>query len=77
MPSKKRCRLARLSAKPALGLTPAPESSEDVLVLLKFAAQASPGKAGIFSHLSQMGALFPQEMLGAFRAFQKKQTGDN
>jgi len=77
MASKKRCRLARFSAKPALGLTPAPQSSQDVLVLLKFAAEASPANAAMLTHLTKMGALFPHELLGAFKAFMKKQTGDN
>ena len=77
MPSKKRCRVARFSAKPALGLTPAPQSFQDVLVLLKCAAEAAPAKTEIFTHLTEMGTLFPQEMLGAFKAFMKKQIGDN
>jgi len=77
MPSKKRCRFTQIDAKPTLGLAPAPASSDDVLLLLKFAAHASPGDADLLAHLAQMGTLFPREMLGAFRAFRKKQLGDN
>ena len=77
MPSKKRCRLADFTAKPAIGLAPAPESSEDVLLLLKFAAETSPANAEMLAHLTQMGTLFPRELLGAFKAFRKRQAGDN
>ncbi len=77
MPSKKRCRLARFPAKPALGIAPAPQSSEELLVLLKCAAAMSPDNATILTHLTKVGALFPRELFGAFQAFLKKQNSDN
>lgn len=77
MPSKRRCRLAQFGAKPAPGFTPAPQSSQDLLGLLKCAAAASPANAEILTHLTKVGAMFPRELLEAFKTFMKRQSGDN
>ena len=77
MATKNRCRLVQPAAKPALELLPAPRSSQDVLKLLKFAAHLGLANAKIVSHLTEMGVLFPRELVGAFRAFQERQACDN
>lgn len=77
MASKKQFRLARLSAPPADNLIPAPQSSEEVLSLLKYAGDVAPDNQEVADHLAEMGALFPSELLGAFRAFLRRQTGSN
>jgi hypothetical protein len=48
-----------------------------VLKLLKFAAHLGLANAKIVSHLTEMGVLFPRELVGAFRAFQERQACDN
>jgi hypothetical protein len=77
MASKNRCRLVQPDAKPALKLMPAPRSSQDVVMLLKMAAHLGLANAKIVAHLTEMGALFPKELLGAFKAFQERQACDN
>jgi hypothetical protein len=46
-------------------------------VLLKLAAEVTPANTEIVAHLTEMGMLFPDELLGAFRAFLKRQISDN
>lgn len=77
MTYKKQCQVAHCSAKRALKLMPAPRSSKDVVSLLTFAAHLGLANAEIVSHLAEMGALFPKELLGAFKAFQERRAGDN
>jgi hypothetical protein len=77
MTYKKQCQIAHYSAERALKLVPAPRSSKDVVSLLTFAAHLGLADAEIVSHLAEMGALFPKELLEAFRAFQEKRACDN
>ena len=77
MATKNRCRLVPSPAKPSLRLTPVPRSSQDVVMLLKFAAHQGLANAQIVAHLTEMGALFPKELLGAFKAYQERQACDN
>ena len=77
MITKNRCRLVQTTAKPALKLMPAPRSSQDVVKLLKFAAYQGLANAEIVAHLTEMGSLFPKELLGAFKAYQERQVCDN
>lgn len=77
MTYKKQCQLAYCSAKRALKLMPAPRSPKDVVSLLTFAADLGLADAEIVSHLAEMGALFPKELLGAFKAFQERRACDN
>jgi hypothetical protein len=77
MTYQKRCRRAQLNAKRALKCMPAPRSAEDVVSLLMHAAHLGLADAEIVSHLAEMGALFPKELLGAFKAFQESRAGDN
>lgn len=77
MITKNRCRLVQSTAKSALKLMPAPRSSQDVVELLKFAAYQGLANAEIVAHLTEMGSLFPKELLGAFKAYQERQVCDN
>ncbi len=77
MATKNRCRLVQSPAKLALKLMPAPRSSQDVVKLLTFAAHQGLANAQIVAHLTEMGALFPKELLGAFKAYQERQACDN
>jgi len=72
-----RCELAQCKARRALKFMPAPRSSKDVVSLLTHAAHVGLAKAEIVSHLVTVGALYPRELFGAFRAFQARQGGDN
>ena len=56
---------------------PAPRSSQDVVKLLQFAAHQGLANAQIVAHLTEMGALFPKELLEAFKAYQERQVCDN
>jgi hypothetical protein len=58
-------------------LTPAPRSSQEVVTLLKFAAHEGHANTKIVAHLAKMGALFPKELLGAFKAYKERQACDN
>jgi hypothetical protein len=77
MTYKKRCELAQCNARRALRFMPAPRSSRDIVSLLTHAAHLGLANAEMVSHLAVMGALFPKELLGAFRAFQERRDGDN
>ena len=77
MAIKNQCRLAPSTAKPALKLVPAPRTSQDVVKLLTFAAHQGMANAKIVAHLTEMGALFPKELLGAFKAYQERRACDN
>ena len=77
MASRKRCLRSQQADNQTLKLLPAPQSPQDVLLLLKLAAQTAPAKPGIAAHLAEVGALFPDELMGAFRAFLKRQISDN
>jgi hypothetical protein len=77
MASKKRSQLAQVNCKQVLKILPAPQCARDVLVLLKFSAEVAPANAKMATHLTEMGTLFPEELLGAFRAFLKRQVSDN
>lgn len=57
-------------------LMPLPQSSAEVLVLLRRAACLGLVNTGIVTHLSEMGAIYPKELL-AYRAFCKRRTCDN
>lgn len=77
MASKKRSRVAQDNGKQPLRILPAPQCARDVLVLLKFSADVAPANAKMATHLTEMGTLFPDELLGAFKAFLKRQVSDN
>jgi hypothetical protein len=77
MASKKQCSALQESAKPALAPVPSPRSSQDVGLLLQYAAAKGLANTKLVAHLSEMGALYPTEMLDAYRAFQSKQAGSN
>jgi hypothetical protein len=77
MPSKKRCQLALPHTKPALRPMPAPKTSQDVVTLLRRAAGPGLADHELVSHLAEMGALFPNEMVRAFKAVCARQSSDN
>jgi len=77
MASKKRPRVVQVSSQQLVNLLPAPQCARDVMVLLKYSAEVAPANTKMASHLTQMGALYPNELLGAFKAFLKRQIGDN
>lgn len=77
MASKKRSQIAQVNGKHRLNALPAPQCARDVLVLLKFSGEVAPANAKMATHLTEMGTLFPDELLGAFRAFLKRQVSDN
>lgn len=77
MASKKQCPLVQEGSKPALELMPSPRSSRDVAMLLQYAAFAGLANTELVAHLTEMSALFPQEMLDAYRSFRDRQAGAN
>jgi hypothetical protein len=77
MASKKQCRLAQNRVRPALQFIPPPESPIEVVKFLQHAACMGFADPKLVAHLTEMGALFPKELAGAFRAFRKMQTSDN
>jgi hypothetical protein len=77
MAHKKRGRFAPHSAKPALEFMPSPRTSGEVITLLHFAVHQGLANSGIVAHLEEMAALFPDEMLGAFRALQARRACNN
>jgi hypothetical protein len=77
MTSKKRCRLAQCDAKPTLELIPAPQSAQDVVAFLRFAACLGLADSELVGHLEEMSALFPDQLLGAYKAFRERQACDN
>lgn len=46
-------------------------------MLLQYAACKGLANAKMVAHLTEMSALFPKEMLGAYRALRTRQVGDN
>jgi hypothetical protein len=77
MATKKRCRLAQDGARPALQIIPQPGSSRDVLRYFQIAACLGIANPKIVTHLTEMGALFPKELVGAYKAFRRMQADDN
>lgn len=77
MASRKRCLQSQHYDNQVFKLLRSPQSSKDVLVLLKLAAEVAPANSEMAAHLTEMGTLFPDELLGAFRAFLKRQISDN
>lgn len=77
MASRKQCPPLQHTAKPALDLMPSPNSSRDVVMFLQYAACLGFADLKLVAHLTEMGALFPQEMLGAYRAYRDRQASDN
>ena len=45
--------------------------------LLRFAAHKGWANSGIVAHLEEMAILFPDEMLGAFRALRERRACNN
>ena len=64
-------------AKPALGLIPQHSSSWEVLGYLQHAASLGLADPELVKHLTEMGALYPEELAGAYQAFRRRQTSDN
>ncbi|MDD2762393.1 MAG: hypothetical protein PHE83_00300 [Opitutaceae bacterium] len=77
MAYKKQYRLAQSCAKPAMELVPSPRSPKDVITILQLAARLGLADGEMVSHLAEMGALFPKELLGAFKAFRERRACDN
>lgn len=77
MTSKRQCRLLQCNATPALELMPAPRSAQEVVAFLRFAACLGLANAQLVGHLAEMGALFPEQLLGAYKAFRERQACDN
>ena len=77
MAQKKRGRFPPCGAKPALELMRAPRSSREVVTLLRLAAHRAPANRGIVAHLEEMAVMFPDEMLGAFRALRARRACNN
>lgn len=69
--------MAQNGVRPALQLLPQPRSSGDVVRYFQFAACLGFANPKIVTHLTEMGALFPKELVGAYKAFRKRQAGDN
>jgi hypothetical protein len=46
-------------------------------MLLQYAAFAGLANTELVAHLTEMSALFPQEMLDAYRSFRDRQAGAN
>ncbi len=77
MPQKKRGRLPPHGARPALEFMRPPRSSGEVIKLLRLAADRGVADGGIVAHLEEMAVLFPQELLGAFRALRARRACNN
>ncbi len=45
--------------------------------LLRFAAHQGWANSGVVAHLEEMAILFPDEMLGAFRALRERRACNN
>jgi hypothetical protein len=45
--------------------------------LFRSAACLGLANAQLVGHLAEMGAMFPEELLGAYQAFRDRQTGIN
>lgn len=77
MASKKQSPALQESAKPALAPVPSPRSSQDVVLLLQYAAAKGLANTKLVAHLAEMGALYPAETLDAYRTFHARQAGSN
>jgi hypothetical protein len=77
MSSKKMCRLAQDGVVPSLQLMPRPGSSRDLVQYLQLAACLGAADPKLVSHLTEMGALFPEELAGAYKAFRRKRASEN
>ncbi len=77
MPQKKRGRLPPRGARPALELMRSPRSSGEVVKLLRLAADRGVANGGVVAHIEEMAALFPRELLGAFRALRARRACNN
>jgi len=77
MASKKRVRLNQVIHQQPFNLLPAPQCAHDVMTLLKCSGDGTPASTKMVAHLTEMGTLFPNELLGAFRALLRRQNGDN
>ncbi|HTX66302.1 MAG TPA: hypothetical protein VMD31_11065 [Opitutaceae bacterium] len=47
------------------------------MVLVKCSADDTPASTKMVAHLTEMGDLFPDELLGAFQAMMRRQIKDN
>ena len=47
------------------------------MTLLKYSGDGTPASTKMVAHLTEMGALYPDELLGAFRALLRRQIRDN
>jgi hypothetical protein len=77
MASKKQCPVVQDSAKSVLELVPLPRSSRNLAMFFQYAACMGLADSKMVAHLTEMSALFPQEMLDAYRAFRARQASDN
>lgn len=77
MASPKRSRLAQCTAKPTLGLLPAPKSAQEVVAFLRVAARLGLADAQLVGHLAEIGLLFPEQLLAAYLALRERRAGDN
>jgi hypothetical protein len=77
MASKKRPPIAQPTVQQSFNLLPAPQCAKDVIGLLKLSAEVAPAKSKMVTHLTEMGTLYPRELLDAFQAFLQRQVGDN
>jgi hypothetical protein len=77
MTSKKPCRLAQINATPKMELLPAPQSAQEVVAVLRFAACFGLANPQLVGHLEEMSALFPEQLVGAYKAFRERQACDN
>ena len=77
MASKKRVRLTQVINQQPFNLLPSPQCAHDVMVLLKYSADGTPASTKMVAHLTEMGTLYPNELLGAFQAMLRRQIRDN
>ena len=77
MAAKRQCPLANDMPTPPMEFLPRPRSARDVVVFLQYAAALGLANSKMVAHLSEMGTLFPEEMLDAYQAVRAKQVSDN
>ena len=58
-------------------ILPVPKTVDELIALFEPADQEEATKAQVVAHLTEMGRLFPEEMLAALQAYREKQTGVN
>jgi hypothetical protein len=56
---------------------PAPRNSRDVALLLQYGAFSGLTNTEMAVHLTEMSALFPREMMAAYRTLRARQAGEN